>query len=102
MQLSVHFENTRDSEPKSGPVTAGWFLNQKKGGVIHDAPVYVGFETTPQGRPVTLVDAELTPELDDYLKVISGTVNYVKQTYFLCQTAEEQRPDILIKPVKHR
>lgn len=258
MQLSVHFENTRDNERKAGPVTVGWFLNQKKAGVLYDAPervrsvdvnkahaksasrcpavvnlesryfmircpfdlnlefirdkdgrpalrnlngdksgirgnklreklhivaehewrhpgvptlqlllpyvfvadepvyasqvspfmhyskhplpgtifggrfpinvwprplmwafewhdtsmplrinrgdplFYVGFETTPQERPVTVVETELTQELDDYMEMISGAVNYVNQTFSLFQAAEERRPETLIKPVKRR
>ena len=38
MQLSVSFENTQGTAPKSGPVTVGWFLNQEKGGIIYFPP----------------------------------------------------------------
>ncbi len=38
MQLSVSFENTRDSAPSSGPVTVGWFLNDQKAGIIYYPP----------------------------------------------------------------
>ena len=39
MRLSVHFENTDGTDgPRSGPVTVGWFLNDRKGGVIYDPP----------------------------------------------------------------
>lgn len=39
MKLSVSFENTRDDgTAKSGPVTVGWFLNERKAGVIYSAP----------------------------------------------------------------
>ncbi len=38
MQLSVSFENTRDSAPASGPVTVGWFLTEQKGGIIYAPP----------------------------------------------------------------
>ena len=38
MQLSVHFENTGDTEKKSGPVSVGWFLNQKKAGIVYYPP----------------------------------------------------------------
>ena len=38
MRLSVAFENTKDTSSGSGPVQVGWFLNEKKGGIIYDAP----------------------------------------------------------------
>ncbi|NCO85287.1 MAG: hypothetical protein GW886_01485 [Rhodobacterales bacterium] len=38
MQLSVSFENTRDSAPTGGPVTVGWFLNEQKAGIIYYPP----------------------------------------------------------------
>jgi len=39
MQLSVSFDNTEGTDgPRRGPVTVGWFLNTRKGGVIYDAP----------------------------------------------------------------
>ena len=39
MKLSVSFENTRDDGGKrSGPVTVGWFLNERKAGVIYAPP----------------------------------------------------------------
>jgi hypothetical protein len=38
MKLSVHFENTREGGARSGPVTVGWFLNERKGGVIYAPP----------------------------------------------------------------
>ena len=59
---------------------------------------YCLFETTPQDRPVTLVEAERTPELDGYLQFISGAVNYVNQTFALFKTAEQRRPPALLKP----
>lgn len=38
MRLSVNFENTEGTEPETGPVKVGWFLNTKKGGVIYQPP----------------------------------------------------------------
>jgi len=38
MQLSVHFENTQEASASKGPVKVGWFLNQRKGGILFDAP----------------------------------------------------------------
>ncbi len=63
-----------------------------------DPLFYVAFETTPQDRSVALVEAEVTPELTDYLEMISGAVNYVNQTFSLFEAAEERRPETLITP----
>lgn len=38
MQLSVTFENTRDSEASSGPVTVGWFMTDYKSSIVFDPP----------------------------------------------------------------
>ena len=38
MRLSVSFDNTKDLPTGRGPVQVGWFLNEKKGGIIYDAP----------------------------------------------------------------
>ncbi len=38
MRLSVAFENAKDTPDGRGPVQVGWFLNEKKGGIIYDAP----------------------------------------------------------------
>lgn len=38
MQFSVRFENTPGTDPGTGPVQVGWFLNVAKGGVIYDPP----------------------------------------------------------------
>lgn len=65
-----------------------------------DPLFYVQFETAPQDRPVQMVEAEKTPELEEYLELISGAVNYVNQTFSLFKRAEEQRPKTLIKPTQ--
>jgi len=195
MQLSVHFENTQGSGDTKGPVTVGWFLNQRKGGIIYAPPervrsvdqnkshaksasrcpavinlesryfvvrcpfdlnlafvrdkdgrpglhsktpmpgtifggrfpinvwprplmwafewhdtdqplkinrgdplFYATFETMPQDRSVVLVEADVTPELTDYMELISGAVNYVNQTFSLFEAAEAQRPKTLVSP----
>lgn len=59
---------------------------------------YVLLETMPQDRSVQLVEAEVTPEVRAYLDMISGTVNYVNQTFSLFKAAEERRPRRLVKP----
>jgi hypothetical protein len=61
-----------------------------------DALFYVCFETVPQDRAVQIVEAERTPELDDYLNQISAVVNYVNQTFSLFREAEKRRPERLL------
>ncbi|SMY08207.1 hypothetical protein [Flavimaricola marinus] len=67
-----------------------------------DPLFYVGFETMPQDRSVTVVEAEVTPQLTEYMEMISGAVNYVNQTFSLFEAAEARRPETLITPVKRR
>ena len=59
---------------------------------------YCHFEVTPQDRPVQMVEAERTPELDAYVKHISGAVNYVNQTFSLFKAAQDRRPEKLLVP----
>ena len=61
---------------------------------------YCLFETEPQDRPVQVFEAETTPELTEYLELISGAVNYVNQTFSLFKAAEERRPATLLSPKK--
>lgn len=58
---------------------------------------YVGIETAAPDRPISLVEAEMTPELDEYMQQITGAVNYVNQTFSLFKTAEKRRPKSLLK-----
>ena len=67
-----------------------------------DPLFYVTFETNPQDRSVAVVEAEETPELKEYMDLISGAVNYVNQTFSLFEAAEERRPQRLVKPVPRR
>ncbi len=67
-----------------------------------DPLFYVTFETTPQERSVAMVEAEVTPELTEYMKMISGAVNYVNQTFSLFEAAEERRPEQLVKAINRR
>ena len=62
---------------------------------------YVSFETVPADRAIALVEAEVTPELEEYIQQISGAVDYVNQTFSLFRTAEKRRPKTLLKPVKN-
>jgi hypothetical protein len=59
---------------------------------------YALFETEPQDRAVQMVEAERTPALSEYLELISGTVNYVNQTFALFKSAEARRPPTLLTP----
>jgi hypothetical protein len=58
---------------------------------------YVQFEADQPERPISLVEAERTPELGAYLDHISGAVNYVNQTFSLFRQAEQARPKQLLK-----
>lgn len=61
---------------------------------------YVQFETNPQDRAVSMVEAEMTKDLSDYLEHISAAVNYVNQSFSLFKDAERVRPETLLVPVK--
>lgn len=65
-----------------------------------DPLFYATFETLPQDRSVTMSEVEVTPELSDYMELISGAVNYVNQTFSLFEAAEARRPAKLVTPVK--
>ena len=47
-------------------------------------------------RPVQVVEAERTTELQAYLEKVSGVVNYVNQTFSLFKAAEAIRPKKLL------
>ena len=59
---------------------------------------YCQFETVPQNRPIQLVEAARTPELEAYLEHIGGAVNFMNQTFSLFKTAAERRPKTLVVP----
>jgi hypothetical protein len=61
---------------------------------------YVKFETTPQNRPISLVEAERTPELLEYLDHVSAAVNYVNQSFSLFKEAKKSRPKVLLSAKK--
>ncbi|MTH97046.1 hypothetical protein [Roseibium sp. RKSG952] len=63
---------------------------------------YAQFETTPPDRAVVVDEIERTPELIDYMDLISGAVNYVNQTFSLFEKAEARRPETLLQPLKRR
>lgn len=60
----------------------------------------VTFETLPQDRSVSLVEAELTPDLEKFMDHTSAAVNYVNQSFSLFKDAEHSRPETLLVPVK--
>jgi hypothetical protein len=59
---------------------------------------YLNFETLPQNRPVQLVEAEKTKELEEYANSMAGVAAYVNQTFSLFKNAEERRPKKLLIP----
>lgn len=61
---------------------------------------YVGFETVTADRAITLIEAEMTPELDEYTQQIAGAVGYVNQTFSLFKNAEKRRPKSLLKALQ--
>ena len=60
--------------------------------------LYVQFEADGPDRPVQVIEAERTPELQKYLDQIGGVVNYVNQTFGLFKAAEALRPKRLLTP----
>jgi hypothetical protein len=46
-----------------------------------------------------VAETEVTPELTEYMDMISGAVNYVNQTFSLFEAAEARRPEKLLKPI---
>ncbi len=67
-----------------------------------DPLFYCQFEADGADRPIQMVEAERTPELDSYLDHVSGAVNFVNQTFSLFRAAEAARPERLLKPKERR
>lgn len=63
-----------------------------------DPLFYLMFEVFPQSRPIQLIEAERTPELEAYLQEIQGVVSYLNQTFSLFKSAEKIRPSRLVQP----
>jgi hypothetical protein len=59
---------------------------------------YVNFETPDPSRRVRMVEAELTPELREYMNGLKGVTNYVSRTCSLFSAAKERRPKTLLVP----
>ena len=76
-----------------------WHATKQELRVSRGEPLfYCQFETVPPDRPVQLIEAARTPELDAYLQHISGAVNFVSQSFSLFKTAEARRPKTLVVP----
>ena len=76
-----------------------WHDTEKELRLSRGEPLfYCQFETMPQDRPIQLIEAARTPELDEYLEHISGAVNFVNQSFSLFGIAEERRPRTLVAP----
>lgn len=58
---------------------------------------YVGFETASPERPVRLVEAEMSRELEEYCKGLDQAVSYVSQTFQLLEVARQRRPARLLQ-----
>ena len=59
---------------------------------------YVRFETEDPSRPVRLIEAEMTPQLKEYVGGLNAVTNYVNRTFSLFSTARERRPKRLLVP----
>jgi hypothetical protein len=59
---------------------------------------YCQFEGMDPSRPVQVVEAEKTAELQAYLEKVSGVVNFVNQSFSLFKAAEAMRPARLLTP----
>lgn len=57
---------------------------------------YVRFETVDPSRPVRLVDAELTPEIREFIDGLSAVTNVTRRTFSLFRTASARRPTKLL------
>ena len=57
------------------------------------------FETDDRTRPIRLVEAEWTPELDQYNKGAEAVTNFQRRTWSLFKTAERRRPEKLVKKI---
>jgi hypothetical protein len=59
---------------------------------------YCHFEGMGPERPIQMVEADRTPELQEYMDRLSSVANYVNQTFGLFKAAESIRPKALLKP----
>jgi hypothetical protein len=59
---------------------------------------YVRFEAQDPSRSVRLVEAEMSPQLTEYVKGLHAVTNYVNRTFSLFSTARARRPKKLVIP----
>ena len=57
---------------------------------------YVRFEVNDPSRPIRLVEADMRPEVQQYVNSISGVTNYVNRTFSLFERAKKRRPERLV------
>ena len=60
------------------------------------------FETSDPRRQVRLVEAEWTPELEEFSKGAAAVTNYQRRTWSLFKVAARRRPEKLIRKVGRR
>ncbi len=65
-----------------------------------DPLFYVHFEIDRPDRAIQMVECQITPEVEDYMKHISGAVNFASQTFSLFEEAARVRPANLVVPKK--
>ena len=111
------FLHYQDSDPLPGTIFGGrfpidiwprplmwafeWHNTDKPIRLKRGQPLfYCQFELDNPERSFQVVEAERTPELENYLLQISAAVNYVNQTFSLFKAAREVRPKTLLTPLK--
>jgi len=74
-----------------------WYEPEKELTLRRGEPwFYCRFETEDPSRPVRLIEAEVTPQLREYIAGASAVTNYVNRTFSLFNTARERRPAKLL------
>lgn len=63
---------------------------------------YVSFETTDPERPIRLIEAELTDDIQVFLDEIADAVSYVSNSFSLFESAGRIRPERLLVPKTKR
>lgn len=61
---------------------------------------YIRFEGNDPSRPVRLMEATITPEVQSFIDSIAGVTNYVNRTFSLIERAKQRRPERLLFPRK--
>lgn len=57
---------------------------------------YVRFEFQDPSRSVRMIEADLTPQLREYVQGLSAVTNYVSRTFSLFEVARSRRPKTLL------